>query len=164
MHSWYFSARNNPYMQYNYTIFEAEVASTFNEELVFEYLLKNARGRNSMKRISACDACRTTSSPHSTARRCSPNTNSRRTSLLNQGRRFPQKCSAQDVPLVSLNSTSVRKCISKTNSDMEGLRIPHFYNAFYVYKYSYGHFRLACACKKGDNRAERQNATTILRS
>ena len=30
-------------MQYNYTIFEAEVASTFNEELVFQYLLKNAK-------------------------------------------------------------------------------------------------------------------------
>ncbi|MDR1024482.1 MAG: oligoendopeptidase F family protein, partial [Treponema sp.] len=34
MHSWY-SARSNPFMQYNYTIFEAEVASTFNEELLF---------------------------------------------------------------------------------------------------------------------------------
>ena len=42
MHSW-FSAKNNPFMQYNYTIFEAEVASTFNEELVFQYLLKNAK-------------------------------------------------------------------------------------------------------------------------
>src|SRR5574344_3112269 len=26
----------------------------------------------------------------------------------------------------------------ESNSDMEGLRIPHFYNAFYVYKYSTG--------------------------
>ena len=41
MHSWY-SVHNNPFMCYDYTIFEAEVASTFNEELVFEYLLKNA--------------------------------------------------------------------------------------------------------------------------
>ncbi len=48
MHSWY-SAHNNPFMQYSYTIFEAEVASTFNEELVFEYLLKNAN-------LSACNA------------------------------------------------------------------------------------------------------------
>ena len=42
MHSWY-SKNNNPFMQYGYTIFEAEVASTFNEELVFEHLLKNAK-------------------------------------------------------------------------------------------------------------------------
>ena len=42
MHS-YFSKTNNPFMCYNYTIFEAEVASTFNEELVFEYLLREAK-------------------------------------------------------------------------------------------------------------------------
>ena len=42
MHSWY-SVHNNPFMSYDYTIFEAEVASTFNEELVFEYLLKTAK-------------------------------------------------------------------------------------------------------------------------
>jgi oligoendopeptidase F len=41
MHSWY-SARSNPFMHYNYTIFEAEVASTFNEDLLFRYLDKNA--------------------------------------------------------------------------------------------------------------------------
>jgi len=33
MHSWY-SAKSNPFMHYGYTIFEAEVASTFNEELL----------------------------------------------------------------------------------------------------------------------------------
>ena len=44
MHSWY-STHNNPFMQYNYTIFEAEVASTFNEELVFKYLLEKATTR-----------------------------------------------------------------------------------------------------------------------
>jgi oligoendopeptidase F len=33
MHSWY-SVRNNPFSHYNYTIFEAEVASTFNEQLL----------------------------------------------------------------------------------------------------------------------------------
>ena len=45
MHSWY-SVHNNPYLSYNYTIFEAEVASTFNEELVFQYLLKQAEEKN----------------------------------------------------------------------------------------------------------------------
>ena len=41
MHSWY-SARSNPFMHYRYTIFEAEVASTFNEELLFRYLWDTA--------------------------------------------------------------------------------------------------------------------------
>jgi oligoendopeptidase F len=40
MHSWY-SVRNNPFQHYNYTIFEAEVASTFNEQLLGNYLLNN---------------------------------------------------------------------------------------------------------------------------
>ncbi len=41
MHSWY-SARSQPFQYYNYTIFVAEVASTFNEQLLTDYLLKNA--------------------------------------------------------------------------------------------------------------------------
>ncbi|MDR3116095.1 MAG: oligoendopeptidase F family protein, partial [Treponema sp.] len=43
MHSWY-SARSNPFMHYGYTIFEAEVASTFNEELLFRYLKDHGEG------------------------------------------------------------------------------------------------------------------------
>ena len=42
MHSWY-SARNNPFTHYNYTIFEAEVASTFNEELLYRSLRNRYR-------------------------------------------------------------------------------------------------------------------------
>jgi oligoendopeptidase F len=37
MHSWY-SGAANPFMCWSYTIFEAEVASTFNEELLFRHL------------------------------------------------------------------------------------------------------------------------------
>ena len=33
MHSWY-SVKSNPFQHYDYTIFEAEVASTFNEQLL----------------------------------------------------------------------------------------------------------------------------------
>ncbi len=42
MHSWY-SSHNNPFPHYDYTIFEAEVASTFNEQLVAKYLLDTAQ-------------------------------------------------------------------------------------------------------------------------
>src|SRR5207237_1814885 len=42
MHSWY-SARHQPYQYYNYTIFVAEVASTFNEQLLAEHMMKNAK-------------------------------------------------------------------------------------------------------------------------
>jgi oligoendopeptidase F len=42
MHS-YLSAKNQPYIYYNYVIFVAEVASTFNEQLLSRYLLDRAR-------------------------------------------------------------------------------------------------------------------------
>ena len=41
MHS-YYSARNQPYQYYGYTIFVAEVASTFNEQLLAEHMMKRA--------------------------------------------------------------------------------------------------------------------------
>jgi oligoendopeptidase F len=45
MHS-FLSMRNNPFQHYEYTIFEAEVASTFNEQLLVDCLLKRADSRN----------------------------------------------------------------------------------------------------------------------
>ena len=41
MHS-YYSARQQPFQYYSYTIFVAEVASTFNEQLLFRHLLERA--------------------------------------------------------------------------------------------------------------------------
>ena len=40
MHT-YYSAKSQPYQYYSYTIFVAEVASTFNEQLLSKYLLQN---------------------------------------------------------------------------------------------------------------------------
>ena len=39
MHSWY-SVKSNPFPNYDYTIFEAETASTFNEQLLARHLMK----------------------------------------------------------------------------------------------------------------------------
>src|SRR6185369_11001436 len=41
MHS-YYSARNQPFQYYNYAIFVAEVASTFNEQLLARHMMKRA--------------------------------------------------------------------------------------------------------------------------
>jgi len=74
MHSWY-SAHNNPFMNYSYTIFEAEVASTFNEQLLSiiftrTQVLQLRRLHSwriiSMKRWERC-----------LGRRCSPNSKNR---------------------------------------------------------------------------------------
>ena len=46
MHS-YYSARHQPFQYYNYTIFVAEVASTFNEQLLARHLMQKARATSS---------------------------------------------------------------------------------------------------------------------
>ncbi|MBN1251384.1 MAG: oligoendopeptidase F [Bacteroidales bacterium] len=42
MHTWY-SDENQPFAKHDYTIFVAEVASTFNERLLLDYMLKNSK-------------------------------------------------------------------------------------------------------------------------
>ncbi len=49
MHS-YYSAKHQPFPYYHYTIFVAEVASTFNEQLLSDHL--RASARNDLERAS----------------------------------------------------------------------------------------------------------------
>lgn len=134
MHT-FFSKTSNPFMCYNYTIFEAEVASTFNEELVFEYLLKNAESEDMKKYLLAMRADDILATLH------------RQTMFAE----FELKAHELVESGTPLNAQVLRKIyrelleqyfgpemVFEENSDMEGLRIPHFYSAFYVYKYSTG--------------------------
>lgn len=134
MHSWY-SVRNNPFSCYEYTIFEAEVASTFNEELVFQHLLKNAKDDEMKKYLLAMRASDILATLH------------RQTMFAE----FELKCHESVENGIPLSTDSIRgiyrglleqyfgpEMVFEKSSDMEGLRIPHFYNAFYVYKYATG--------------------------
>ena len=134
MHSWY-SKNNNPFMHYSYTIFEAEVASTFNEELVFEYLLKTAKSEDMKKYLLSMRANDILATLH------------RQTMFAE----FELKCHEFVENGSPLSAETIRKIyrellnmyfgpemVFEPNSDMEGLRIPHFYGAYYVYKYATG--------------------------
>ena len=134
MHTW-FSKNSNPFLQYDYTIFEAEVASTFNEELVFEYLLKNAKTPEMKNYLLAMRAGDIIATLH------------RQTMFAE----FELKAHESVENGKPLTAESLRKIyrelleqyfgpemVFEETSDMEGLRIPHFYGAFYVYKYSTG--------------------------
>lgn len=134
MHSWY-SVRSNPFMQYSYTIFEAEVASTFNEELLFRHLLKtadSAKMRAYLLSMRAGDILATLY---------------RQTMFAE----FELKCHELVEGGTPLSVDVLRETYGsllrdyfgpemrfEENSWLEGLRIPHFYNAFYVYKYATG--------------------------
>ena len=54
----------------------------------------------------------------------------------------------------------------ESNSDMEGLRIPHFYSAFYVYKYATGISAALALAKRvtGGGDKEREDYFNFLKS
>src|SRR5574344_167482 len=134
MHSWY-SVHNNPYLSYNYTIFEAEVASTFNEELVFEYLLKNAKSPEMKAYLLSMRAGDILATLH-------------RQTMFAEYELKAHELVESGKPLSAEVLRGIyRKLLEdyfgpemhfESTSDMESLRIPHFYNAFYVYKYATG--------------------------
>ncbi|HWR11832.1 MAG TPA: oligoendopeptidase F [Rectinemataceae bacterium] len=134
MHSWH-SVRGNPFMCYSYTIFEAEVASTFNEQLVFKYLYERAASDEERVSLLASRVDDTLA------------TLFRQTMFAEyEAVTHAMAESGQALTVDSLRA-EYRKLLEKyfgprmkleSLSDLEGLRIPHFYNAFYVYKYSTG--------------------------
>lgn len=134
MHSWY-SVHNNPFMSYDYTIFEAEVASTFNEELVFEYLLKNAESKEMKAYLLSMRADDILATLH-------------RQTMFAEFELKAHEAVENGTPLTAELLRKIYRellelyfgpeMVFESNSDMEGLRIPHFYTAFYVYKYATG--------------------------
>ncbi|MDR2602373.1 MAG: oligoendopeptidase F [Spirochaetaceae bacterium] len=162
MHSWY-SARSNPFMSYSYTIFEAEVASTFNEELLFRHLLKNApdgefRAAIIGKRI---DDILATLYRQTMFAEFEKNTHALEESgealtvdvLRGEYRKLLEKYFGGDMELDAL-------------SDLEGLRIPHFYRAFYVYKYATGISASLALAERvlGGGEKEKEDYFTFLKS
>ena len=162
MHSWY-SVHNNPFMCYEYTIFEAEVASTFNEELVFEYLLKTAKNEEMKKYLLAMRADDILATLF-------------RQTMFAEFELKAHEFVESGKPLTAeLLRKTYRELLElyfgptmhfEENSDMEGLRIPHFYSAFYVYKYATGisaSLALAKKVTKGGDK-EREDYFKFLKS
>lgn len=134
MHS-YFSARSNPYLHWHYTTFEAEVASTFNEQLMQRYFIgkadsPEARAYLVNKEVDAIigSLFRQTmfaefeARTHTMVETGTPLTVD---ALRSEYRALLERYFGPRVTLLEV-------------SDLEGLRIPHFYRAFYVYTYATG--------------------------
>ncbi|MDR2091028.1 MAG: oligoendopeptidase F [Clostridiales bacterium] len=133
LHS-YYSNKNQPFAKAGYEIFVAEVASTVNEVLLLEYLIENADAKSKKYFLSYyLDMFRTTLF---------------RQAMFAEFERFAHGLAEKDEPLnaVSLCGGYAKLGKKYYGEDIEhdGLisyewaRIPHFYNAFYVYKYSTG--------------------------
>jgi oligoendopeptidase F len=135
MHSWY-SARANPFMRYNYTIFEAEVASTFNEELLYRFLRDRCRDD---KRLCAYLVCKRADDILATLYRQTMFAEFElETHKLEEGGRPLTVDTLRRTYRALLEQYFGSEMTLEPESDLEGLRIPHFYNAFYVYKYATG--------------------------
>lgn len=134
MHS-YYSGKNNPFMHYDYTIFEAEVASTVNEELLFRYLWENPASKTEeawllstrLGDIVATLFRQTMFAEYEMLTH----------QILEEGR--PLTLDVLRNTYLSLLREYFGPAMEfEAESDLEGLRIPHFYRAFYVYKYATG--------------------------
>ncbi len=134
MHSW-FAQQHQEFQDYDYPIFLAEVASTFNEELLTHHLLGQTGDRNMRAYLinRQIDDIR--------------GTIYRQTMFAE----FEKIVHAMEEAGEALTLDAFREVYRNLLTayfgdaftldgelDFECLRIPHFYSAFYVYKYSTG--------------------------
>jgi oligoendopeptidase F len=134
MHTW-FSKRTQKFQDYDYPIFLAEVASTFNEELLTHFLLEQ------------------TSDPKMRAYIINRQIDDIRGTLFRQTMfaEFEKIIHAieesGDALTLDVFKVEYHKLLAAyfaenfvldPQLDLECLRIPHFYGAFYVYKYATG--------------------------
>ena len=134
MHSQY-SKKAQPPQYANYTIFVAEVASTFNEQFLGRHLMKHAtdnRTRAYYLNREIDDLRRTIV----------------RQTMFAEYEKIIHELAEQNEPLTleSLRAEYQKLLDAYFGPEftldeqlsLEGLRIPHFYRAFYVYKYATG--------------------------
>ncbi|MBW5394016.1 oligoendopeptidase F, partial [Brachyspira hampsonii] len=134
MHS-YYSRKNNPFQHHDYSIFEAEVASTFNEKLLFHYLMQN----ESKKEVKAFLLNKDINGFVATV--------FRQTMFAEFEHIIHKEAEEGNPTTLELIRTVYKdllkkyfgdKAVFEETSDLEALRIPHFYRSFYVYKYATG--------------------------
>ncbi|MCS7034572.1 MAG: oligoendopeptidase F family protein, partial [Phycisphaerae bacterium] len=134
MHSWY-SARNQPFQYYKYTIFVAEVASTFNEQLLLEHMLRRAKDRRERGYLlnHAIDEIRGTIVRQTMFAEFEKITHE----LVEKGEPLTVEALRREYRRL-LEDYFGPEVVLDSELELECLRIPHFYRAFYVYKYATG--------------------------
>src|SRR4029077_12632015 len=134
MHTW-FAQQSQKFQDYDYPIFLAEVASTFNEELLTHYLLEQTRDPKMRAYIinRQIDDIRSTLF--------------RQTMFAEFEKIVHEIEQSGDALTLDVFKSEYHKLLSAyfadnfvldPQLDLECLRIPHFYGAFYVYKYATG--------------------------
>jgi oligoendopeptidase F len=134
MHT-FLAAKSQPYQYYNYTIFVAEVASTFNEQLLSRHMMDQAKSDKQRAYLinRDIDAIRGTII---------------RQTMFAEFEKIAHALVESGEPLTVERFKSVYGELLKLYFGpdfviddclaLECFRIPHFYRAFYVYKYATG--------------------------
>ena len=134
MHTW-FSQKSQSFQDYDYPIFLAEVASTFNEELLTHHLLE----QTSDPKMRAYIINRQVDDIRGTV--------FRQTMFAEFERIIHAIEENGDALTLEVFKSEYHKLLEAyfgqnfvlgPQLDLECLRIPHFYNSFYVYKYATG--------------------------
>jgi oligoendopeptidase F len=130
-----FSAEHQPYQYSGYTIFVAEVASTFNEQLLTRLLLRRASSPREKAAIIAreIDSIRAT-----IVRQTMFAEFERRSHASVEGGEPLTLERIRGIYRELLDAYFGPRFAIDEQLELECLRIPHFYNAFYVYKYATG--------------------------
>ncbi len=134
MHS-YFSDREQPFHYSHYTIFVAEVASTVNEQLLIHYYLQTLPSKENRIRLISreIDEIRTTLIRQTMFAEFELRTHT----LAEQGQ--PLTLDVFRKIYRDLLDTYFGGALTiDPQLELECFRIPHFYHAFYVYKYAMG--------------------------
>ena len=161
MHSYYSKSQN--YVDSNYPIFLAEIASTVNEVIINDYMYKNAKSKEE-KIFYLTDFLE------------SVRTTIYRQTMFAEFEMLMHEKEQNGVPLteeeISNTYYELNKLyygdnvVSDDNIRYEWSRIPHFYTPFYVYKYATGlssALSIASRILKGDNET-RDNYLEFLSS
>ena len=129
------SVRHQPHEYYNYTIFVAEVASTFNEQLLTKHLLEQANDDRERAYLinQEIDDIRSTIIRQTMFAEFEKTTHA----MVEAG---------EPLTVDALKSTYRKLLVDYLGPEfaiddplpLECIRIPHFYRAFYVYKYATG--------------------------
>jgi oligoendopeptidase F len=134
LHS-YFSDANNEYRYAQYPIFLAEVASTLNEALLMDYLLKKSTDPKEKMYLLTyyADQFRTTVFRQTMFAEFEMITHDK----AEKG----ESLTPQDLSKIYYDLNKQYHgdgMVVDKDIEMEWARIPHFYNSFYVYKYATG--------------------------
>jgi oligoendopeptidase F len=134
MHSHYSHAAQ-PYQYGDYTIFVAEVASTFNEQLLGHHLFSQAKSRKRRAALinKEIDEIRGTIIRQTMFAEFEKNIHA----LAEAGEPLTLEVFRQSYRAL-LEAYFGPDFVIDPVLELEGLRIPHFYRAFYVYKYATG--------------------------